>query len=177
LTGAGVTGILLIAAGSYVLNLAEVRRGLLAPLRAIAREPGSRSMIAVALIYSITATLGKQAIAASSPLFFGVVYSPLLALLLTPLVLRKAGGEITGALRDGTLRAVLAPGLWYALVTVTHVLAMSLTQVAYMIAVKRTSLLFGVLYGHLMFREPGFRERPVGALLMLAGVGMIVAGG
>ena len=54
--------------------------------------------------------------------------------------------------------------------------AVSLTNVAYMIAVKRTSLLIGVLYGHLFFREPGIRHRLPGALLMVAGVALIATG-
>ena len=53
-------------------------------------------------------------------------------------------------------------------------LAISLTKVAYMISVKRLSLLFGVLYGHYLFREGCLRERLLGTTLMLAGVILIV---
>jgi len=46
-----------------------------------------------------------------------------------------------------------------------------------MIAVKRMSLLFGVLYGHFLFREEGLRERLAGGTLMITGVALIVFGG
>ena len=36
---------------------------------------------------------------------------------------------------------------------ITHFLALARVEVAYMIAVKRTSLVFGVLYGALLFGE------------------------
>jgi len=57
------------------------------------------------------------------------------------------------------------------------VIALSLTNVAYMIAVKRLSLLIGIVYGHFLFREEGLRERLVGGGLMVAGVSVIVLGG
>jgi len=46
-------------------------------------------------------------------------------------------------------------------------------EVAYMIAVKRTSLLFGILYGALFFRERGFSGRILAGGLMLGGVFLI----
>jgi len=176
ITPAGGAGILLIATGSYLLNLGEVRNGFLAPLRAIGREPGSRLMIAVALIYSITSTLGKKAVTASSPLFFAGTYFPVLTLILTPVALWGGRHELRAVARNGTLRAALLPGVFYAVVLISHMVAVSRTNVAYMIAVKRTSLLIGVLYGHLLFREPGIRHRLPGATLMLAGVALIASG-
>jgi uncharacterized membrane protein len=58
----------------------------------------------------------------------------------------------------------------------THFLALQRAEVAYMIAVKRTSLLFGILYGALLFRESGMRTRLPAGVLMLAGVVTILTG-
>jgi len=171
---AGVAGILCIAAGSYTLNLKEVRQGFLTPFRAIQREPGSRMMIAVAFIYSFTSTLGKKAIACSSPLFFAALYFSLLVLAFAPLALWRGRRELAAQSRRETLRAAFLPGISYAVSIVCHMLALSLTKVAYMISVKRLSLLFGVLYGHYLFREGGLRERLLGTTLMLTGVMLIV---
>jgi uncharacterized membrane protein len=57
----------------------------------------------------------------------------------------------------------------------THFLAIQQVEVAYMIAVKRTSLLFGILYGVLVFRESGLAARLPAGVLMLAGVMLILA--
>ncbi|WP_224983679.1 EamA family transporter [Geomonas agri] len=170
----GGIGILLIALGGYLLNTGRGETGVLAPLKALAREKGALCMLAVATIYSVTSTLGKRAIAASSPLFFAGVYLPLLVLVLTPLALYKSRGELGPALRNGTAKAVILPAICYALQALTHVFAVNLTNVAYMIAVKRLSLLFGVLYGHYLFKERG---GIVSTIIMLLGVFLIVAGG
>jgi drug/metabolite transporter (DMT)-like permease len=170
----GAAGILLIAAGGYLLNAKRGQGGALAPLRALLDEKGSLCMICIAAIYSITSTLGKRAIAASSPLFFAACYIPLLVLVISPIALYKGKGELRAMVRNGTVRASALPALCYVLQAVTHVYAINLTNVAYMIAVKRTSLLFGVLYGRFLFQEKGGIWP---TLIMLAGVFLIVIGG
>ena len=65
-------------------------------------------------------------------------------------------------------------GFFHSLMIITHMIAMSLTQVTYMIAVKRTSLLFSIGYGYIFFKEEKIRERLLGSLLMIIGVILIV---
>ncbi len=64
------------------------------------------------------------------------------------------------ALRGGA-RAWAVAGLM-ALMVLTHFLALAQAATAYMIAVKRTSILFGILLGAWVFREaaPGCSARP-----------------
>jgi len=52
----------------------------------------------------------------------------------------------------------------------THFKAISMTDVAYMISVKRASLVFSVLYGRVLFGEENIRERLTGSVLMIAGM-------
>ena len=171
---AGSAGILLIAVGGYLLNAKKGEEGTLAPLKALAREKGALCMLCVAAIYSLTSTLGKRAIELSSPLLFAAIYLPLLVLAITPVALYKGRRELGQMAGNGTIRASLIPALCYALQVVTHVYAINLTNVAYMIAVKRLSLLFGVLYGHYLFQEKG---GILATAIMLAGVFLIVVGG
>lgn len=84
--------------------------------------------------------------------------------------------ELKTLAASGILRAAAPPGLFYGVMFLSHMTAVNLTNVAYMIAVKRTSLLTGVLYGHFLFRESGIRHRLPGALLMVAGVALIATG-
>ena len=56
---------------------------------------------------------------------------------------------------------------------VTHFLAIQQVEVAYMIAVKRTSLLFGILYGALLFHETGLGRNLFAGGLMLGGVVLV----
>lgn len=170
----GVAGVFMIALGGYTLNITEARKGFLAPLRAIGRERGSLFMIGVALIYSITATLGKLGIQHSSPLFFGILYYSALAIVITPLALFKNREKIRAWNREGAIKASVLPGLCHAVSIGAHMIAISLTQVAYMISVKRLSLLIGVIFGYLFFKETNIRERLVGTLLMIIGFALIM---
>jgi len=168
---AGVMGILFISAGSYTLNISKIKEGIFAPLRAITKEKGSVLMIAVALIYSFTSSLGKMAIKHSSPLFFGITYYAALAILFTPIVLyKRKSGKIEGR----TILAVTLPGIFYSLMVISHMIAISLAYVAYVITIKRMSLIIGVLYGYFFFKEKNIGERLFGAMLMFIGFVMIV---
>ena len=57
---------------------------------------------------------------------------------------------------------------------ISHMLAISLAKVAYVISVKRMSLVIGVLYGYLFFKEKHIGERFLGALLMFIGFILVV---
>lgn len=170
----GGTGIFLIAAGSYLLNMDEIRKGVLEPLRAITRERGSVMMIGVALLYSITSSMGKMAIEHSSPLFFGITYFIALNIFFVPIGFLMGKNDLKAFIARKKYKYMIMPGLFYSLMVITHMSAMKLTEVAYMIAVKRTSLLIGVVYGYLLFREENIKGRALGALLMFAGFVMVV---
>jgi drug/metabolite transporter (DMT)-like permease len=170
----GVAGVIMIALGGYTLNINEARKGFFAPLRAIGKEQGSLYMIAVALIYSVTATLGKLAIQHSSPLFFGILYYSALAVVMTPIALFKNRQKMRLWPRGGAIKASVVPGFCHAISIGAHMIAISLTQVAYMISVKRLSLLIGVVFGYLFFKETNIGERFLGTLLMIIGFAFIV---
>lgn len=171
----GAAGIVLIAAGGYLLHIQEMKKGFLSPLRAITKEKGSLLMIAVAFLYSITSSLGKMAIEHSSPLFFGITYFTALTFLFTPFGFWMGRGHVRAFLADKKHRGMIIPGVFYAVMIITHMIAMNMTKVAYMISIKRTSLLIGVLYGYLLFKETNIRERFLGALVMFAGFVMVVS--
>jgi len=52
-------------------------------------------------------------------------------------------------------------------------LAISLILVVYVISIKRASVIFGVLWGYLIFNEKRIKERFTGALVMVIGVALI----
>jgi drug/metabolite transporter (DMT)-like permease len=170
-TPLGIAGILCIVTGAYFLNLSQARTGLLEPFKAIFREPGSVLMLLVSFIYSITSTLGKLAILHSNPYFFGVSYYIVFALLMLSFLPLVRGARAENLLKNPM--AGLMVGVFMALMVISHMLAISMVEAAYMIAIKRTSLLFGVLYGAWLFRETKITERLTGAAIMVAGVLLI----
>jgi drug/metabolite transporter (DMT)-like permease len=166
----GVAGILVIVAGSYVLHLSKLSSGWSHPFRAAFNEPGSRYMILISFIYSITSSVGKMAIIHSEPMFFGMIYS----ILMTAVVaLMWPFSKARPASFMARPAAGIILGLAVVFTVVCHMVAISRIEAAYMISIKRTSLLFSVLYGALWFKEEKMRERFAGALLMLAGIFLI----
>ncbi|WP_456431106.1 EamA family transporter [Thermosulfuriphilus sp.] len=172
LTPWGIAGILLIVSGSYLLNLGQIKNGLLAPFRAIWQEKGSLLMIIVAAIYAINSVLGKLAVLHSSPLFFAVFYFVLHGLFATfvlRILFRVRLRKIFSA-----RRGFVSVGLSQSAMVICHMTAISLVEAAYMIAVKRLSLLFSVAFGGLFLKEESIGSRLLGAGLMVAGVALIV---
>ncbi len=170
----GGIGILCLAAGSYVLHFHKMQKGILEPFKAITKEKGSLLMIFAAFIYSITSSLGKMAIIHSSPLFFGIVYFIVVTVVFAPIALWMGRHELKGFITGKHYRGLMFPGLCHAVMVVSHMLAISLIQVAYMISLKRTSVLLAVFYGYFLFKEKHIRERMSGALLMFAGFILII---
>lgn len=164
----GAAGILLVVAGSWLLY----SRGAPSPLaafKALASEPAARRVLAVALIFSGTSALGKVGILHSSGPLFGAVYLAALALVLAAAaVVRGEGAALARELRPNW--RFVAIGAAVAAMTFLHFTAVAMTQVSYMVAVKRSSLVFSVLLGAAFFKERDLRRRLPGALLMLAGV-------
>jgi drug/metabolite transporter (DMT)-like permease len=171
----GFAGILLVVFGAWLLNLKTVRAGrtlnVLAPFHAIAREQGSRLMLGTAALYSLTSVLGKGALQHVTPQFFGPFYFVLLALVATTLFASRELRSWSAAGRN--VQAHLLVGIFMAGMVMAHFYAIEHVEVAYMIAVKRTSLLFGLLYGAWLFGETGLARNLAAAMLMVAGVYLI----
>ncbi|MGE5800442.1 MAG: EamA family transporter, partial [Syntrophaceae bacterium] len=168
----GALGILLIVFGAYILNLSKMKSGLLGPIRAVIREPGSWIMLLVSFIYSLTAPIGKVAILHSNPWFFAAVYNLVLSVVIVSLWPVAAGGAGARGI-FGRPVPMLLIGLMAAVENLAHMMAIAQVEAAYMIAVKRLSLLFGVLYGAWWFGEQNIRERLAGAAIMIIGVFLI----
>lgn len=171
----GITGIATVCAGSYVLNIDIRHWSLLGPLKSVFREPGSWIMLIVAFIFGFSSVVGKLAILHSSVLFFQM---SLFAVLGVTLFLMLG---ITGKIRIAQLfanpaRGIAAGGLLY-LHILFHGFAIAMTKAAYMISVKRLSILVGVLYGGYFFDEDNIVIRFLGSLLMVSGAVTILLAG
>jgi len=170
----GAAGIVLMAVGSYMLNLHKIRHSFVEPIKAVLREKGCVLMIVVAFIYSMTSSLGKVAITNSSPVFFGSFYFLLITVIFTPISMFMNKGKIVISKKE--IAPLFVVGITQSLMIILHMTAMSMTKVAYMISVKRTSLLFSIIYGYFIFKEEKITEKAVGAMIMFAGFLMIVLG-
>jgi drug/metabolite transporter (DMT)-like permease len=174
----GVLGTLLIAGGSYILGLGTGgtgRVGILAPIKALARERGALLMLLVAAIYSCTAALFKAAILRSSPVFFGVCY-PLAFIGVMAMALPVSRVHVRPTFQAHYGWWLLA-GFCFALSTLSLASGIQLAPATYLIAVKRLSLLLSVLLGGWWLRERPILPRLIGATSMCAGVALIALRG
>jgi len=177
-SGQGLLGILLVVAGAWGLNLERAGRHprtWLAPFSTIVRRRGSRLMLLVAAIYSVTAVLGKGALGYmpdQAPVF-GALYFTLLGGLTLAFFGAREPAVIRRALFGGA--AAWSVAALMAVMVVTHFLALAQTATAYMIAVKRLSILFGIVLGAWVFREMRLGQHLAAAGMMVAGVALIIA--
>ncbi len=165
-------GILLVAVGGYTLFFHSFDE-LLVPFKRFAREPGSVLMLIVAMIYTVTSVLGRKMVLSVGSANMGAFYPITSALLLTGVFLlsRRSRRE---KLRFGRPGLFLAAGLAGAVMITAHFVAISMVNAAYMITLKRTSALFSMGFAALIFKERDIPKRMVGAVLMLAGVVVVV---
>ncbi len=61
-----------------------------------------------------------------------------------------------------------------AVMVVTHFLAIAAVEVACMLSIRRGSLLFGILFGAILFQEKQPFHHFIAGALMVAGVALIV---
>lgn len=170
----GFVGILTVTVGAYVLNMERYADHPLDPLKAVFRTSGSRRMLVVALIWSLTSTLGKKGVQLSDPTFFGVFYMVTLSIPMLAVAVWRAKRHAGAVNLKGRNRIwLLLGGLAMALSMLAHFHAIERAPVSYMIAVKRTSLIFSVLYGGLIFKEERIRQRLLGTSIMLSGAGIL----
>lgn len=179
-TWADGVGVVLLVVGSYVLNLkSSAHRDagtgikppphIWSPLLAMASNPGSRLMLCVAFIWSITSNFDKIGVVNSSPLFWAISLFTVIAGGMVPFVLRN--GLRTGLkpiIRQWRLLGVT--GGFNAIAITFQMLALTMAPVAQVIAIKRMSALLSVLFGHFFFGEKGLRQRLLGAVIMVSGV-------
>jgi uncharacterized membrane protein len=167
----GLWGILFIVTGSYVLNITQWHKGYLAPLKMLVKEKGPRYMLAVAALFSIGANIDKIGVRHSSPLAWAAAVNTVLTIALGLVMLRKTS-DVSRRIRAGWKYLALL-GIANAFALIANMAAIQLTLVSYLIAIKRLSVFITLLLGFVIFKEKGFRERFIGASLMVLGAVMI----
>jgi drug/metabolite transporter (DMT)-like permease len=170
----GFMGLGLLVAGIYGLNLHRFKQGWLAPFKAVTTEKGSWMMLLVSLLYAYTAVMGRGIVLHSSPWFVAGIYPVILFTCVS--IGLAAKGKLDFSWKKRPL-PVLALALCMAAMAVCHFQAVALVQTAYMVAVKRLSIVFAMAYGALVFKEAKpFQHLAAGVVVVLGGVIIVVWG-
>ncbi len=198
-TPLGIAGICVIVTGSYILNLSQAHTSFADPFRAILRNRGSVSMLAVAFLYSIALNFDKMVVLNSDPVFGSALVC--LVLGISFFLIRQVSvfhhniGRadpacpvpqriIAQAKRQTTIDPYIASALAFAgigimltIESVTINYAFTLQIVPYVIAIKRMSIILIVFYGTLIAHEGEVLRRLAGAGFMVAGAILIILSG
>ena len=168
-TPLGIAGVLLSAAGVYLLNVKRARVGLGQPLIVLFTDRGQRYTLLAALFYAPSVITIKQATLASNA-SMGTLGGYLAAsLIMTPIVLRTSAAHFGRLPRHW--KEFVGLGLFAALTTISQAKAYTLTLSSYVEAVKQIEILFAMAIGVLAFGEAQrVRESALGAAVMLLGM-------
>ncbi len=188
-TAADVMGVVLLVIGAYVLNLStQPQRTIWAPLAIMIRNSGSRMMLGVAFLWSITSNFDKVGTINSSPLCWGASLFAVVAAGMIPFMLKNRLTNRTVMSNRTVIRKTTSStfvtqlpilgltGIFNATAVGFQFMALTMAPVAQVIAVKRMSTVISVLFGCLLFQEPGLRQRLTGAAIMVAGVAVMSLG-
>lgn len=167
----GILGILLIVAGSYVMNAGGTRR-LRDPLLRLAADRGIRLMMVVALLFSITLPFDKEVVMNSDPFFGSALVMGYIGTAMLAIALWK--GSLPGRVDRQAFWSFLLIGAVLALEAVAVNTAFTMQIVPYVIAIKRLAIFFAVFFGGILFREEHLRVRVAGATILMAGALLII---
>lgn len=164
----GLIGIILIVFGSYILNFKKRNENYLTPFKLLLSETGPRYMLIVAFLWSISSNIDKIGVLNSSPLFWTISTTSFLAAFFLPIVLLRKKHSAKVVVKN--LHFLIPISLVSALGLISQMTAISLTLVTYVVSIKRSSVVFSVLWGYLFFKEKELKTRMASAIIMTIGV-------
>ncbi|MBN1638159.1 MAG: EamA family transporter [Ignavibacteriales bacterium] len=171
----GLIGVIIIVIGSYTLNIDLKGKNIFEPFKSLLKNKGTRYMLVVAFIWSISANFDKISITNSSVLQHIAFVNAFIFITLS--IVLKAQKKNNWKLIFAKKNHLLAVSSFSAFSFIFHMLALSMTLVAYVVALKRLSGLISVFLGHIYLGEKNIKQRMVGATLMFTGVLLIVLSG
>ena len=192
-SAAGIFGICIIVSGSYVLNISAEHEHFLDPVRSMMQNRGSWYMLIVAFLFAASINYDKIGMLNSDPVF-GMAFTLLIissAFFVIIAISRKIAAVSlqAGAVQDPapsshprktsiSLMIYLIPavltGIFVSAECVSINVAYTLQIAPNVIAIKRLSIIFMVLYGTIFCAENEIRTRLLGSVLMVSGAVIIL---
>lgn len=168
-SGLGVLGIILIVVGTYISNLSEDPKKIFAPFVALLKNQGSRYMLLVAFIWSITSNIDKIGVEETSPIYWAFTKDFVILFYLIPIVLWKSKKPFL-QIRNRKW-PLLMVGFFKSTSVVAQMFAIQFILVPYVVSIKRASSVFIILFAFFFMNErTNFRNRMIGIIIILLGL-------
>lgn len=162
-------GISIIVLGTYLLNIAHIRSGILKPFTKLFSDKGVRLFLVTNFIWGITPIFQKRAIFETNPtslISVPLIESVFIVILLSPFLLKVKQYK---SFTVKNFKMLLLFGALSSLGAFAAMSAFTLSNLAYVTAIFKLSTLFSVILGTLFFNERNIRERFLGASVMVLG--------
>lgn len=169
-----IIGILFVVFGAYLLNVADIKQGVMMPFKRLFSNTGVKLSLLSYFIWSITPIFQKKAIFETQPqipLFASFFGALLVFVFLTPFAFKKAlkyKKEI-----KFNLKWFIILGIGGAFAQAAAFAAFSLVFLGYSTSVFRLSTLFIIIIGGVFLKEERIKERLLGGIVMLLGTVLI----
>ncbi len=161
-------GVVLIVVGSLVMHRRLFAIGWTAPIKAVIREKGSRYMLLVSFIFSITNPLDKKLVVMSDVVTEAVAYG--LGLCVSFFLLGKLQRADFGAAIRSNIKWVSLAGLSDAVSLLFQLASYTYLAVVITVSIKRAGIVLAVIAGWLFFRERGITDKLIATAVMFCGV-------
>jgi len=173
----GFMGVVIVLVGTYSMELDQVKNGYLAPIKSLYYNTGARLVFAASLIWSLSSMLDKVGVLNTNAVvwtgvvnFFMSIFLFLAGLFSKNIAIKNLN---TKALLSKNTLFLFCLSLFFSLMLVLQLHAFSLINVAYVLSLKRASILLSVLAGFVFFNEQKMKERIIATLIMVFG-GVII---
>ncbi|MBU8849358.1 MAG: DMT family transporter [Desulfobacterales bacterium] len=164
----GVSGVLTVVFGSYILNI-ETWDGVLSPVKNVFKDKSSMVMLAVACIWGVSSSFHKIGVKQTDALFWAVSEIGLISLILFPFAVWSDKGNFSFS----KLKKTLWPAFFSTLTVLSYYTAISLGPVAYVSSVRRLGVLLTMLIGILVLKEKIKNLSFAGGIIMITGAAII----
>ena len=161
-------GVALIVAGSLAMHRQLFAVGWLAPVKAVLEHKGSRYMLIVALVFSLTNPLDAKLVKMSDVFTESFAYGAGLCISFY-LLARMQKGSFAAAAKGNAKWIVLA-GLFDAVSLLFQLASYAYVPVVITVSIKRAGIVLSVFAGWLFFREREITDKVIAASVMFAGV-------
>jgi len=161
-------GVVLIVIGSLVMHRKLFAEGWMAPVKAVINEKGSRYMLLVSLIFSVTNPIDAKLVMMSDVFTEAFAYGLGLSISFWIMTLFK-GGDFAAATR-GNWKWISLAGLLDAVSLLFQLASYTYIAVVIVVSIKRAGIILAVFSGWLFFHERGITDKVIAASVMFCGV-------
>jgi len=175
----GLVGVMIIVCGVYLLKLQKVtgsdtfsKETVFSPFYGLAKEPATKYIFLMIVVYSISAPIDKVIVEASGPIMYTTSLHICQSIILTGVAIYTTDSWRSDMFSRDTIK-LSSIGLLSGLASMFQMIALTYTLVVYVISIKRLGILIGTLWGIFVRKESGGIPRLIGSGLIIVGTILI----